>query len=266
MRVRTLLLLAAALVVCLGAVAQSAKGRLVVNGEETELRHAYAIERDNPFERGQREIVLFLTDVPVEDIDLHDLFAVKQLGTAGKLRAVEVTFTLEGEVKEGRLYHPAGGDASVMRSGTDDFEKQTFSKDLIAGKLAMRSPSELTDLEYIYQAEFSAPIQRALSPELKGAEAVESGPGKVVAEFMRAALKRDLAAVQLVAMPDFAEILQQYSQDFFADAAQMFGKVKIARVYERGERAIVEVEGVPADGPMKFKAYRVGGVWKVGRF
>jgi len=257
-------LLCAVLLMSVCVSAQTASGTLTINGEETPLRHAYAIDRADPFESGQREIVVVLSDTPIEDLDLYDLFGLRTLAREGKLQAIEVRFTPEGEVKSAGLYHPAVGDATVTRTGMDHFEKQEFSQDKIAGKLWMENPSTLADLEHIYSAIFSALVERGPKPSAEGEAALTSGLGAAAAAFLRAAAAKDFDAVLKTVTAGWAEVLKQFKKEFLAEAAEAFpARVKITRVYERGARAVVDAEAPGDKEPTKIKVYREGGEWRV---
>ena len=249
----------------------NASGTFTVGGKTTDLRYARAREVKDLFHPTQRQIRVVLSDVPITEDAMDDPFVLDDGGHAGKLHAVEVFFTLEGEPDRGSLYHEAFGPGHTSFSGMHRFERKTWDGKTIAGKLFMEKPDDFNDKPFIDSATFSTALDHDPKPTAEGPAAAASGPGQALLEFVRAGRARDLAALKRVCSEEKLKTFEAHMGAQFLDQmAKYYGAVtgfKILRVYENGDRAKVEAEekepGDEAPSAVTYKTMRVNGEWKV---
>ena len=183
-----------------GESPENAQGKLTVNGKTTELRYAYARQRNDVFDPKVREVRVVLSDVPIDRFDMEDNFAVGQFGKEGKVHGIELRFDLKGELRGEALIHEASGNASTTWLGQDDFERKAFDAHTVAGKLTSRKPFTIVDLTIDDAVTFSAPVQPDLKPTAEGAAVASSGPGKAMIEYVRAVRAGDMPALKKVCL------------------------------------------------------------------
>jgi hypothetical protein len=243
-------------------------GSFTVGDKTTELRYARALETKDLFDKTKRVIRVVLSDAPITDDDMDDPFALGAGARAGKLHAVEIFLSLEGEPDTGSLYHEGFGPGHTTFSGMHRFERKTWDGKTVAGKLFMEKPDEFNDKSFIYTATFSAALEHEAKPTAEGAGAAASGPGKAMLEFVRAARARDVAAFKRVCTEDRVKKLEgQMGAQFLDEVGKYYDAVttfKILRVYENGDHAKVEAEEKGAEGGNtgSYKLVRENGEWK----
>ena len=259
----SLLILQVGGTVMLGESPENAQGKLTVNGKTTELRYAYARERNDVFEPKVREVRVVLSDVPIEVFDLEDNFAVGELGKQGKVHGIEIRFDLKGELRGEALIHEASGNASTTWLGQDNFEPKEFNAKTVAGKLTSNKPFTIVDLTIEDAVTFSAPVQPDSKPTAEGAAAAASGPGKVMIEYMRAVRAADMPALKRVCTEASYKQIEALPQDHFKEAAaeEMPAGTKLVREFESGDRARVETQD--STGVAKWTLVRINNEWKM---
>jgi len=242
---------------------ENAQGKLTVNGKTTELRYAYARERQDLYDPKVREVRVVLSDAPIADADMEDDFAVHELGVQGKIHAVDVRFSLKGEPQGGSLHHDAAGPAAVTWTGEDHFASKEFSDKTVAGKLWVEKPIAVGGFTIDYTATFSAPVQHESKPTAEGAAAAASGPGKVLLAYMQAARAHDMPALKKFCTDASYQQLETVPADQFKPmAAEMMPPdTQVVRVFESGDHARVETHA--SNGAAKWKLVRINNEWKV---
>jgi hypothetical protein len=96
--------------------------------------------------------------------------------------------------------------------------------------------------------------------------AAESGPGKLVTAFVDAIHEKDVAKMKaLSASPEVVGDLEGPFAELALDImAKLFPwDLRITRVTETGDTAVVEAESATAKDPIKFHTVRIKGVWKM---
>ena len=102
---------------------------------------------------------------------------------------------------------------------------------------------------------------------LSGAAAAESGPGKIVLAFVKAASAKDYAALKPL-LSD--ELIKEFESREGALALQMVyalmpADITITSVTEMGDAAVVKAASPESKSPMTFRTVRVNGVWKMAK-
>lgn len=195
-RQRELVVLAiAALVVVPGlAFAQegTATGQLTLNGQTVRLTHAYASAAPGFFDKNTEDVRILLSDVALPDNALTDVFELSHLGRDGLARVVEVVLDSTGSPISGSFYAPAF-DGSVSATGMHKFERQSFDRTKVAGRLWMSEPHEFRGVTFQYDALFSASIPRPPTAE-KLSAALESPPALAATAALKALVGGDRGA------------------------------------------------------------------------
>lgn len=152
------------LVVCslaVGAAEQegTAEGTLTVAGNPTKLTHAYAWAADGTMDPTRQDVVIILSDVPLDPGAIRDRFRLRELEKAGTLHAVEARINFEKQPLNVTVRHSAFKMPCTGASTEDIFEATTFDDTTIAGRLYRRNPGEsFDDIPYTFDVKFTAPI------------------------------------------------------------------------------------------------------------
>jgi hypothetical protein len=175
--------------VALGDEAGTASGKLTVDGQTTPLTYAYARAGKSFFDPGKEDILIILSDVPIPEAALSDVFARHAMAVEGKLHAVEVSLNSEKQAVSGGLLHEAFSQTQgfVSVTGMHKFEAKTFDGKLVEGKLSMDKPDEFMKKTFQYSATFRAPVWHRPPPTASGAAAAQTAPGKAAIVFLKAA-------------------------------------------------------------------------------
>lgn len=279
-RILCCMLLVVAMAVASAQTSGTASGTLTFNGKATKLSYSQAVKAQDWIFGADHKPVLatvirvFLSDMPVDDQE--DNFELSVRAKEGKLHGLQITFSKDGKLLNGSLYHEAiqSGVESIFLS-TVLFERKVFDDKTVAGKVGTKTPIDLSGKTLDISITFSSPFQQEPKPTVEGAAAAETAPGKAVQEFIRAAEAKDVAALKRIVRKEVAEMLEK-PEGQEAIMAMLGGwypagkKIKLVRVFDFGDRAWVEGEsqrpgddGKPINETYKIRAIRVNGEWKV---
>ena len=221
------------------AAAEEAKGELVVGGKSTPLAHAYAVpQRDG-------ETLLILTDEPLSDKAIKDVFERLHLSDDGKLHAVEMILDSKKTPISVSIRHEAFRAHGGGFSSSEHFEPQPSEPNSIAGRIYRTEPGEFVGVAYTFDATFTAPIWREPLPTLGGAAAAGSPQAKAAIAFFKAGRRGDVAGVKKCVVssragefdgPEGKKLMELFQ--FAPDPA----RAKITRVDVEGDGAEVSFE------------------------
>lgn len=244
------------------AAAGEAKGELVVAGKTTPLAHAYAVpQRDG-------ETLLLLTDEPLSDKSLQDVFERIHLAEEGKLHCLEMILNSEKALISTSIRHEEIKTQGGGFSSSDRFEPQPSDPNTVAGRVYRTEPGEFFGVPYTFDATFTAPLWREPRPTLSGKAAASSPQAKVVLAFFKAGRAGDVAGIKECVVsskasdfdgPPGKNLMQMFQ--FGPDPA----KAKVTGVDIQGENAEVAVETRSRDSTERItvKLKRENGKWKV---
>jgi hypothetical protein len=223
----------------------TAKGNFVLDGKTHEIHSVQAKTDENPFDKSKKDILVLLTDLPVEEGDF-DIFNLDSMAESGKIHGLLVRLDDE---KQATGLIVLG---TVQRSGNSvcDFESTKFDLTRVAGKVYLDKPDESFGRKYTFAIEFDTEVKDEITPavdENSGTPLPPDGgdPGKAFREYEKAMesgkpqeLKKHLAPEQARKLDD-------------PQAANMLGLMKMMRAKDvkivkgvlQGNRAILTVEG-----------------------
>jgi hypothetical protein len=134
-------------------------GTMTVNGTSFPLRYVYATAQPGFFDKKSEDVRVLLTDVPLDEKQRTDIFAITRLARSGQLHGVEVVVDAKGSPMSGAIFVEAfNGMASV--AGMHHFEARAMERKLIAGRMFTDVPHTFDKVTWQYDATFSAPIPR----------------------------------------------------------------------------------------------------------
>lgn len=170
----------------------TAAGTLTLNGAAVTLTHAYATAQPGILDAKSEDVHVILSSMPLSEEMRADSFGLLRLARDGKAAFVEVIVDARGEALSGAIYAKAfNGMASL--SGMHQFQREKLERGLISGRLFMDGSRSFMDVTYHYDARFSAPIPRALTPD-ELAAALASPPAIAAGRYVEAIRKGDFAA------------------------------------------------------------------------
>lgn len=157
-----LCLIASGLSVSAAMAADSATGKLVVDGKTVELKHAYAY-MDKTGNEGTDAVVILLSDATVPPAAVQDDYARKKLVRAGALRYVEILL-VSGKQAHYEVQHQRFG--YMMEPGGDDsehvLEMKAGDDKRVAGRARTTgSQKSVDDVPYSYDVTFTAAVAAA---------------------------------------------------------------------------------------------------------
>jgi hypothetical protein len=240
----------------------TAQGTLEVGGKKTPLSYAYALpERNN-------ETLIILSDKPLNDKELKDVFERIHRVEADSLHTVEVTIDAEKAPMTVSVRHKALMTRGGGFSSEDTYVSRKSDKGTVAGRFYRKSPGEFEGTAFTYDVTFTAPIWKEPPPTYSGEAAKNSPQAKVAIAFFKAGRAGDLDGLKKVvvasSIPDLEgpmgkEILEMMK--FSPDPA----RTKITRVDVHGDSAEVTFQEVTKEST-ETNTVRVRmeeGKWKV---
>ncbi len=252
----------------------TAQGTVTVNGTTTKLSHAYARAVPGFFDKTKEDVVVILTDVPLEPKALEDDFERIHMADAGKLHAFEITLGADGKPISTSFRDNGFKKASPSGlSSADVFTKKIFDEKTVSGSYKSDKPHEFFGDTYAFDVSFEAEITRApkiVPPTAAETAAAQRHPAtKVYTAYLNAVQKEDLGALKKL----FTK--EQASQLDDPDAKKMVGMVKmmsatnirVLKVSETGDGADLTVTGKQDNAVVHGVVHMVkeGGAWKVQR-
>ncbi len=246
----------------------TASGRLTVNAVTVPLAHAYANAQPGFFNKKTEDVRVLLSDVPLSETALTDVFELIKLARRNMVHVVEVLIDANGTPISGAIYAQAF-DGMVSATGMHRFTRESLEHTRIAGRLAVPEPHTFIGVTWQYDATFSAPIPRPPSAE-EVAAALASPPARAAGAY--------LAAVRGGKLPDLlATLAPSAAADYRgADAqdrlkqlrADMPADTIVASVTKKPNGSVlVSLEG-HENGIViahTLKMVQDGGAWKVGK-
>lgn len=228
------------------------------------LSYAHVRNSKDPFNPTQRLLRIVLSDQPISDEAMEDDIGVTMLVQTGKLHAIEFLLTSKGKPLGGVILYEMSS-----RSFNEDeftFKRKTFDNKTLAGTISMDKQGVFTEKTICScSVTFSAPIQHEPKPTAQGPAAATTGPGKVAAEYMRAARVNDVAALKKVVVVEAIQMMEapdgkQYIQGI---VEWMRPGIDIVRVYEWSTFAKVDFAMKDGTGTTTMALVKINGEWKV---
>jgi len=223
----------------------TAKGNFVLDGKTYAIHSVQARTGENPFEKSRKDILVLLTDQPVEEGDF-DLYNLDSLAEAGKIHGILVRLDDE---KQATGLIVLG---TVQRSGNSvcDFESTKFDVSHVAGKVYLEKPDESFGRKYTFEIEFDTDVKDKVAPAVEENSGIPlpadgGDPGKAFRAYEKAIESGKLEELKKYLVPEQAKKLDD------PQAANMLGLMKMMRAKEvkivkgllQGDRAILTVEG-----------------------
>jgi hypothetical protein len=216
-----------------------------------EIRHAYAVVKEE--RSGPNQLYLFLTSDPLDAKKVADAFdpgsEVNQQmnGKAGGY----VRICVQPEGKECGLYFSHNEPSeSFNMSGSGEFKLAKQTPAMVEGRWQMTKPDDFFGKTYDFDMPFSATITAATPGTPLPADG--GAPGKAYAAYLAALAKGDLPALRRIlgegARWQLPEDDEQSAKQGLKDLRD--GKpvsVKILSATQRGDSAVLKVEGVDRD-------------------
>jgi len=216
-----------------------------------EIKHAYAVVKEE--RSGPNQVYLFLTSDPLDAKKVADAFdpgsEVNQQmnGKAGGY----VRICIQPGGKECGLYFSHNEPSeSFNMSGSGEFKLAKQTAAAVEGRWQMTKPDDFFGKTYDFDMPFSASITAATPGTPLPADG--GAPGKAYAAYLAALAKGDLPALRRIlgegARWQLPEDDEQSAKQGLKDLRD--GKpvsVKILSAIQRGDSAVLKVEGVDRD-------------------
>jgi hypothetical protein len=145
------------------AAVGTASGTFTVQGKAWKLAHAYAVAKADPSDKTREDVVVTLTDVPLDAKVLEDPtpFGLQDLTKENKLHGIRFTISPEEAVTSTSMYDAAFKMGSVSVAGSDiKLDVKTLDKTTVSGKLYTARALDFNGVPFEYSVTFSAPVGR----------------------------------------------------------------------------------------------------------
>lgn len=243
---RTLLAVTLAICICGLAHAGTASGTLEVNGKTFTITHAYGIQVNDPFEKGEKIPMLLLSDRPLPEKLLEENVSTFDLRDAG-MNGLKMDFSSHGS-NYSMMIVGAGVEGSFSSSGTFDASQFTeFEPAKIAGNIA--SDKTIGDTTFKYSIKFDTEVL-ASKPKVKPTAeqtkvAQNAASAKAYLAHNKAMREGKLDAIRASVVPERAAMMDN------PDFKEMLGLIKaimpsdiaVVKATETGDSAELELTG-----------------------
>jgi hypothetical protein len=252
----------------------TATGKLTIQGKTFDLKHAYANEVPDGFDKSKNAVQVLLTSAPVDEEAVTDSGLLMDLYGDGKFHGLKCEFRPgDSAVNIQVLSNLLGGSISLSKSGGDVPMPHVFTATRIEG--AVNHPeSTLGDWTYSFEANFAADITpRSIEPEPTPADtaAAKGHPAtKAFLALLAAIHKGDKAGILALAPPDQREMIDgpDFAETLKFIQAITPKEVTVLKVTENGPKATLRLSGVEEGETVRGKAFMEkdgGGVWRMVR-
>ena len=158
----------------LSAQITNTEGKLIVNNELTELKFSYAAAQEGYFDNSKEDILVIITDVPLDAKEIEDSFERRLKVSEGTLHGIEVIINSDKEPISTTILHDAF-KAPPSGRGYEILENVSLKDEEISGKIFTSKPNEFFGTTYEYSAIFHAAVIREIPPtEAEKLEAAKS--------------------------------------------------------------------------------------------
>ena len=221
------------------ALAKTAHGTLEVAGKGSPLEYAYAVPQRN------NEMLVILSDQPLADKELKDVFERIHRADADEIHTVEIVLDAKMTPISVSVRHKAFMTSGGGGSSEDRFDQKTSDKNSVAGRAYRNSPGEFNGVTFTYDATFTATVWKEPAPTFSGAAAKNSPQGKAALAFLKAGKSGNVASIKkLIVASSIADLEGPMGKDI-VEMMKMGpdpAKAKITRVDVSGEHAEVTLE------------------------
>ena len=136
-----------------------AEGTLTVNGKTTKVAFAFARSVPGFFDKNVNDILVIVSDVPLDAKALADESARARMAKAGKLHAFEITVDAAGEPVSTAWRHDGfKGPAPSGLSSDDVFTKKVLDGKFVEGGYKSAAGEEFFGSTYAFDVSFRAAI------------------------------------------------------------------------------------------------------------
>ncbi|MGB5984495.1 MAG: SH3 domain-containing protein, partial [Desulfobacterales bacterium] len=141
-----------------------AAGEMVINGEATKLKYAYAHPEAGFSDPDRMDTIAILSNMELDYEALSSWARRSELEDIGKLFCIELTINPDNQVISRRLRHHVFDGSPSGVSSSEVFEPQEAGQGIIAGQAYSRSEGEFFGITYQYRVAFKAEIKKPVEP------------------------------------------------------------------------------------------------------
>ena len=136
------------------------RGEMVINGESTALKYAYAFSEPSFFDKTKTDTVVILSNMALDEEGVANWAKRSELEDIGKLHCIELTINADNKVISRRLRHAVFDGSPSGVSGLEVYEPLQADKETIAGKAYSTKESDIFGVKYQYRASFRARLRQ----------------------------------------------------------------------------------------------------------
>ncbi len=240
-------------------------------GKPVKLRYAYAQLQQSDDSPPKKEIILLLSDVPLDDEARDEWSTRAQRARKGTLHAVAITINPADKTPGSANLHHQAFQGSMSLSGSVRFVPATFTKTVLAGRAYVPPTKDFEGRPLAVDATFRTTIRPLAPPTFVGTAAQNSAPAKAALAFFAACRKGDVPAIRAFLPPEQSADLDGPNAKQMLEVVKMMSPdpatARVASVTLRGNVATVVIEEKKASGKetttLKLVGATPNGPWKV---
>ena len=251
----------------------TANGTLTVNGKTVQLKYAYAVLREDPFDKKKQATSLLITDQAVPADAAGDDFKLMEVRDKQKLNGVMVLITDDKRIVSGAVYSPLMKKMDYVSGvGMQKLELTTHTATRVAGRVWLEKPDDFFDNIYQYDVKFDVPVgaQKSDEPEQPKGTPLPAGggePGKAYEAYRKALIAGNLPALRKSVV---AEMAKQMDTPDFKDQLKLVQAIQPKSVKVTGGAidgdtatllATAKDENETSNGTITM--VKEGGAWKL---
>lgn len=261
------------LLLCATARPILADGTLTINGKTVQLKYAYAVTKEDPFDKKKKATQLLVTDQAIPADAASDEFKLMEVRDKQKLNGVMVLITDDKRIVSGAVYSPLLKKMSFVSGvGMQKLELTAFTPARVAGRVWLEKPDDFFDNIYQYDITFDVPVgaQKSDKPEQPKGTPLPAGggdPGKAYDAYRKALMSGNLPLLRKSVIPEMAKQIDtpEFKDQLKLIQAMQPKNVKVTGGAVDGETATLLATAKDANETSNgtITMVREGGVWKV---
>ena len=243
----------------------TANGGITVNGNKTELKHAYTFVTTSLADK-KAETILLITDKPLSPQAVNNPFA-----RASEMRdnSVQIlALTLDSDKKIRSVDFNVGTLKGGANTSGYSAEVSRFTPTAFSGRVTSGGEQKEFKNTFGFDVRFDTTMLAPRVPDAVGNAAWATVQGKAIAEFLRAARTGDKAALRRVMLAEQVKALDGPDAARFLEFVKMSPNPKTAEfdsLFVNGDNAEAKISERSKNGAASsdYKLRMINGVWFV---
>ncbi len=250
-----------------GFAQNTASGSITVNGNKTELTHAYTLVTTSVTDKAVQTI-LMITDKPLSAKAIGDSFVRASETRSNNVQVLQLT--LDGDKKIRSVDFSVGSLKGGANTSDYKAEVARFTSTAFAGRVTSGGEQKEFKNTFGFDVRFDTTMLAPRAPDAVGKVAWATPQGKAIAEFFRAARAGDASALRRIMLAEQVKALDGPDAAQFLEFMKLSPNPKTAAfdsLVINGDNAVAKITERSKDGAASgdYKLSLINGVWRVAQ-